>query len=91
MLAPVEVSVITISITVDILYQVVIEAVDETGAVLPEAISPGASADLTKDFTTGFCITFSRCQPFYVFLIFLFKFFSVFLEPVPQKSLFILV
>ena len=30
-----------------------IEAVDETGAVLPEAISPGASAELAKDFTTG--------------------------------------
>ncbi len=30
-----------------------IEAVDETGAVLPEAVSAGASAELTKDFTTG--------------------------------------
>ncbi len=33
--------------------QVVIEAVDETGTVLSEAVSAGASAELTKDFTTG--------------------------------------
>ncbi len=36
-----------------VVFQVVIEAVDETGAVLPEAVSAGASAELTKDFTTG--------------------------------------
>lgn len=33
--------------------KVMIEAVDETGTVLSEAISPGASAELAKDFTTG--------------------------------------
>ncbi len=36
-----------------VVFKVVIEAVDETGAVLPEAVSAGASAELTKDFTTG--------------------------------------
>ena len=29
------------------------EAVDEAGALLPEAISPGASATLTSEFSTG--------------------------------------
>ena len=33
--------------------EVVIEAVDEAGALLPEAISPGASATLTSEFSTG--------------------------------------
>jgi hypothetical protein len=38
----------------------VIEAVDETGAVLPEAVSAGASAELTKDFTTGEQVILTR-------------------------------
>ena len=34
------------------LKQVVVEAVDDRGAILTDAISAGASSDLTKDFTT---------------------------------------
>ena len=30
----------------------VVEAVDDRGAILTDAISAGASSDLTKDFTT---------------------------------------
>jgi hypothetical protein len=47
-----------------VLFQVVIEAVDETGAVLPEAVSAGASAELTKDFTTGEQVIVTRL-PYY--------------------------
>ena len=39
--------------TADRNVEVVIEAVDEAGALLPEAISPGASATLTSEFSTG--------------------------------------
>jgi len=38
--------------TADRNVEVVIEAVDEAGALLPEAISPGASATLTSEFST---------------------------------------
>lgn len=42
-----------LSKTADRNVEVVIEAVDETGAVLSEAVSPGASANLTSEFSTG--------------------------------------
>ena len=34
-------------------FQVVIEAVDEAGYVLSEAVSSGGSAPLTQEFSTG--------------------------------------